>query len=76
MWLASWMDYSNTESENTFGLADTAGLKQERDQAKYDKASKNLSSEIDKRQRHKIVKNMKNKDPKNKKDRNCVLPDL
>ena len=39
MWLASWMDVL-TQKRKYVWLADTAGLKQERDQAKYDKASK------------------------------------
>ena len=61
MWLASWMDVL-TQKRKYVWLADTAGLKQERDQAKYDKATK-LATEIDKVEA-KIVKNMKNKDPK------------
>ena len=61
MWLASWMDFL-TQKRKYVWLADTAGLKQERDQAKYDKATK-LANEIDK-VKEKIVKNMKNKDPK------------
>ena len=61
MWLASWMDVL-TQKRKYVWLADTAGLKQERDQAKYDKATK-LATEIDKVE-VKIVKNMKNKDPK------------
>ena len=61
MWLASWMDVL-TQKRKYVWLADTAGLKQERDQAKYDKAVK-LSFEIDK-VKEKIVKNMKSKDPK------------
>ena len=61
MWLASWMDIL-TQKRKYVWLADTAGLKQERDQAKYDKAAK-LVTEIEKVEA-KIVKNMKNKDPK------------
>jgi len=61
MWLASWMDVL-TQKRKYVWLADTAGLKQERDQAKYDKATK-LTKEIDKI-KEKIVKNMKNRDPK------------
>jgi len=61
MWLASWMDFL-TQKRKYVWLADTAGLKQERDQAKYDKATK-LANEIDK-VKEKIVKNMRNKDPK------------
>ncbi len=61
MWLASWMDFL-TQKRKYVWLADTASLKQERDQAKYDKATK-LANEIDK-VKEKIVKNMRNKDPK------------
>jgi len=61
MWLASWMDFL-TQKRKYVWLADTAGLKQERDQAKYDKATK-LANQIDK-VKEKIVKNMRNKDPK------------
>ena len=61
MWLGSWMDVL-TQKRKYVWLADTAGLKQERDQAKYDKAKK-LALEIDK-VKEKIIKNMKNKDPK------------
>ncbi len=61
MWLASWMDVL-TQKRKYVWLSDTAGLKQERDQAKYDKATK-LTNEIDKI-KEKIVKNMKNRDPK------------
>ena len=45
MWIASWMDIL-TQKRKYVWLADTAGIKQERDQAKYDKA-KNLSKEIE-----------------------------
>ena len=45
MWIASWMDIL-TQKRKYVWLADTAGIKQERDQAKYDKA-KNLSREIE-----------------------------
>ncbi len=61
MWLGSWMDVL-TQKRKYVWLSDTAGLKQERDQAKYDKAKK-LALEIDK-VKEKIIKNMKNKDPK------------
>jgi len=61
MWLASWMDVL-TQKRKYVWLADTAGLKQERDQAKYDKAVK-LAKEIDKI-KEKMVKNLKHKDPK------------
>lgn len=61
MWLASWMDVL-TQKRKYVWLSDTAGLKQERDQAKYDKAKK-LALEIGK-VKEKIIKNMKNKDPK------------
>ena len=61
MWLASWMDFL-TQKRKYVWLADTAGLKQDRDKAKYEKAVK-LAKEID-RIKNKIVKDMENKDPK------------
>jgi len=61
MWLASWTDYL-TEKRKYVWLADTAGIKQERDKAKYEKAS-HLSKEINKI-KEKIVKNMAGRDPK------------
>jgi len=61
MWLASWMDVL-TQKRKYVWLADTAGLKQERDQAKYDKAVK-LASGIEKI-KQKMVKNLKSRDPK------------
>ena len=64
MWIASWMDIL-TQKRKYVWLADTAGIKQDRDQAKYDKAKK-LSSEIEK-VKTQIVKDMQNKDQKNKR---------
>ena len=61
MWLASWMD-ELTQKRKYVWLADTAGLKQERDKAKYDKAV-NLSKQIEKI-KDRMVKDMKSKDPK------------
>ena len=61
MWMASWTDIL-TQKRKYVWLADTAGIKQERDQAKYDKAKK-LASEIDKI-KDRIVKDMQGKDPK------------
>ena len=61
MWLASWMDFL-TQKRKYVWLADTAGLKQDRDKAKYEKAVK-LGKEIEKI-KARIVKDMKNKDPK------------
>jgi DNA topoisomerase-1 len=61
MWLASWDDYL-TQKRKYVWLADTAGLKQDRDKQKYEKAVK-LAKEIDKIKQS-IVKDMKNKDPK------------
>ena len=61
MWLASWMDFL-TQKRKYVWLADTAGLKQDRDKEKYEKAVK-LSDSIDKI-KDRIVKDMKNKDPK------------
>ena len=64
MWLASWTD-DLTQKRKYVWLADTAGLKQERDKAKYEKATK-LSKEISKIQ-NRIVKDMKSNDPKQSK---------
>ena len=61
MWLAGWTDYL-TEKRKYVWLADTAGLKQDRDKAKYEKAVK-LSKEIEKI-KDRMVKDMKDKDPK------------
>ena len=61
MWLASWMDFL-TQKRKYVWLADTAGLKQNRDKEKYEKAV-NLAKEIDKI-KDRIVKDMKNKDPR------------
>ena len=46
MWMASWTDIL-TQKRKYVWLADTAGIKQERDQAKYDKA-KQLANDIEK----------------------------
>jgi len=64
MWVASWMDIL-TQKRKYVWLADTAGIKQERDQAKYDKA-KNLSREIE-NVKTQIIKDMQNKEQKNKR---------
>jgi DNA topoisomerase I len=61
MWLASWMDVL-TQKRKYVWLADTAGIKQDRDQAKYDKAV-HLEKQIDKI-KEKMVKNLKSRDPK------------
>jgi DNA topoisomerase-1 len=61
MWLAGWTD-ELTQKRKYVWLADTAGLKQDRDKAKYEKAVK-LSNEIEKI-KDQIVKDMKHKDPK------------
>ena len=61
MWMASWTDFL-TQKRKYVWLADTAGIKQDRDKAKYDKA-KMLSNEIE-TVKNKIVKDMQNKDPK------------
>ncbi|KAF6245219.1 DNA topoisomerase I [Nitrosopumilus sp. b2] len=61
MWLASWIDYL-TQKRKYVWLADTAGLKQERDKEKYEKAVK-LAKEIDKI-KDRIVKDMKSSDLK------------
>ena len=64
MWIASWMD-ALTQKRKYVWLADTAGIKQERDQAKYDKA-KNLAKEIENVKAH-IVKDMQSKELKTKR---------
>ena len=61
MWMASWTDVL-TQKRKYVWLADTAGIKQDRDRAKYDKAKK-LANEID-TIKDKIVKDMQNNDPK------------
>ena len=61
MWLASWMDFL-TQKRKYVWLADTAGLKQDRDKEKYEKAIK-LGNEIEKI-KDRIVKDMKSKDSK------------
>ena len=61
MWMASWTDFL-TQKRKYVWLADTAGIKQDRDKAKYDKA-KMLSNEIE-TVKNKIVKDMQNKDPR------------
>ena len=64
MWIASWMDIL-TQKRKYVWLADTAGIKQERDQAKYDKA-RNLSKEIE-NVKAQIVKDMQNREQKTKR---------
>ena len=61
MWMASWTDYL-TQKRKYVWLADTAGIKQDRDKAKYDKAKK-LAQEIE-TVKTKIVKDMESKDAK------------
>ncbi|WP_268541195.1 DNA topoisomerase I [Candidatus Nitrosotenuis cloacae] len=61
MWLACWDDYISGKIKYVW-FADTAGLKQERDMEKYDKAAK-LGKEI-KKVEEKIIASMKSKDPK------------
>ena len=61
MWMASWTDYL-TQKRKYVWLADTAGIKQDRDKAKYDKAKK-LAQEIE-TVKNKIVKDMESKYPK------------
>ena len=71
MWLASWMDFL-TQKRKYVWLADTAGLKQDRDKEKYEKAVK-LGNEIEKI-KERIVKDMKSKDSKiNKISTACYL---
>jgi len=64
MWIASWMD-ALTQKRKYVWLADTAGIKQERDQAKYDKA-KNLAKKIE-NVKVQIVKDMQSKEHKTKR---------
>ncbi len=64
MWLASWTD-ELTQKRKYVWLADTAGLKQELDKAKYEKAVK-LAGEIG-RVKDGIVRDMKSKDKKRRK---------
>jgi DNA topoisomerase-1 len=59
MWMASWTDYL-TQKRKYVWLADTAGIKQDRDKAKYDKA-KMLAGEIE-TVKNKIVKDMESND--------------
>ncbi len=59
-WLASWVDYL-TRKRKYVWLADSAGLKQDRDKAKYEKAVK-LAKGIDKVKRS-IVRDMKSRNP-------------
>ncbi len=54
-WLASWTDFLTGKTKYIW-LADTAGLKQERDKEKYEKAKK-LETEIEKIKDH-LVKDM------------------
>ncbi len=64
MWLASWMD-ELTQKRKYVWLSDSAGIKQDRDKAKYDKA-KNLAQSIEKI-KDRMVKDMDSKDKKLKK---------
>jgi DNA topoisomerase-1 len=64
MWIASWMD-ALTQKRKYVWLADTAGIKQERDQAKYDKAIR-LAKEIENVRVH-IAKDMQSKEHKTKR---------
>jgi len=71
MWLAGWTDYL-TQKRKYVWLSDSAGIKQDRDKAKYEKAVK-LSKDIEKI-KDQIVKDMKNKDAKiNKIATACYL---
>ncbi len=61
MWLARWTDFLTGNIKYVW-FADTAGIKQERNKAKYDKAAK-LGKEI-KKVEEKIISAMRNKDPR------------
>ena len=58
-WLASWADFLTGKTKYVW-LADTAGLKQDKDKEKYEKAV-NLAKEIDKIE-NKIISDMKSTD--------------
>lgn len=62
MWLASWVDIL-TQKRKYVWLADTAGLKQDRDKAKYEKAVK-LAGQVDEI-KDKMIGDMKGTDEKN-----------
>jgi len=64
MWMASWMD-ELTQKRKYVWLADSAGIKQERDQAKYDKA-RNLANKINDI-KNKVVKDMQGGDKKTRR---------
>lgn len=71
MWLASWDD-ELTDKRKYVWLADTAGLKQERDKAKYDKAI-TLGKQIEKI-RKRMIRDLKSNDPRlNKIATACYL---
>lgn len=63
MWIATWTDYLTKKSKYVW-LADTAGPKQEKDKAKYEKAV-TLKKDIGK-VRERIVSDMGGKDPRKK----------
>ncbi len=63
-WLASWEDFLTGKTKYVW-LADTAGLKQDKDKEKYEKAV-NLAKLIDKVKK-KIISDMKSRDPKKRK---------
>ena len=62
--MANWMD-ELTQKRKYVWLADSAGIKQERDQAKYDKA-KNLASKIE-NVKNQVVKDMQGGDKKTRR---------
>ncbi len=71
MWLAGWTDFL-TQKRKYVWLSDSAGIKQDRDKEKYEKAV-SLSKDIEKI-KDQIVKDMKNKDVKiNKIATACYL---
>ncbi|RNJ78909.1 MAG: DNA topoisomerase I [Nitrosopumilus sp. H8] len=69
-WLASWEDYL-TKKTKYIWLADTAGVKQDRDREKYDKATR-LAKEIEKI-KDRIVNDMKRNDEKSRIATACYL---
>ena len=71
MWLASWMDFL-TQKRKYVWLADTAGLKQDRDKAKYEKAVR-LAKEIEKIKRQNCKRYEKQRSKKSRIATACYL---
>jgi DNA topoisomerase-1 len=69
MWLASWMD-ELTKKRKYVWLSDSAGIKQDRDKAKYDKA-KDLAKSIEKIKEQMVKDMSSNVSSKYKKEKDC-----